>query len=51
MAHATRGSRPPPRAQGSLKADLDLLYGSSRVLELVGITTAELSDVVNVMNS
>lgn len=32
--------------QGSLKADLDLLYANARVLQLLGVVTAELSDVV-----
>ena len=29
--------------QGSLRADLDLLYGTARVLELLGVSTSELS--------
>jgi predicted unusual protein kinase regulating ubiquinone biosynthesis (AarF/ABC1/UbiB family) len=33
--------------QGSLRADLDLLFGASRVLELLGLSTAELSGVVD----
>jgi len=35
--------------EGSLKADLDLLYGSSRVLELLGLVTPELSAVVGTL--
>ena len=31
--------------QGSLKADLDLLYANARVLQLIGVVTSELSDV------
>ena len=31
--------------QGSLKADLDLLYANARVLQLVGVVTSELSEV------
>lgn len=37
--------------QGSLRADLDLLFGASRVLELLGLSTAELSGVVNTLRS
>ena len=35
--------------QGSLAADLDLLYGSSRVLQLLGVVTEELVDVVGTL--
>ena len=35
--------------QGSLKADLDLLYANARVLQLLGVVTAELSDVVSTL--
>ena len=35
--------------QGSLKADLDLLYGNARVLELVGVFTSELAGVVGTL--
>jgi len=35
--------------QGSLKADLDLLYSTSRVLQLLGLVTSELSDVVGTL--
>ena len=35
--------------QGSLRADLDLLYGSARVLELLGVVTSELSEVVGTL--
>mmetsp|Transcript_70514 Transcript_70514/g.117081 ORF Transcript_70514/g.117081 Transcript_70514/m.117081 type:complete len:511 (+) Transcript_70514:16-1548(+) len=37
--------------QGSLQADLDLLYGVSRVLELVGLGTAELSEIVGTLRA
>jgi aarF domain-containing kinase len=37
--------------QGSLKADLDLLYANARVLQLLGVVTAELSDVVSTLRS
>uniref|UniRef100_A0A7S2MLY6 ABC1 atypical kinase-like domain-containing protein n=1 Tax=Haptolina brevifila TaxID=156173 RepID=A0A7S2MLY6_9EUKA len=37
--------------QGSLKADLDLLYSTSRVLQLLGVVTSELSDVVETLRS
>ena len=36
---------------GSLKADLDLLYANARVLELLGVVTEELSDVVGVLRA
>ena len=35
--------------QDSLQADLDLLYGVVRVLELVGLATSELTDVVSTL--
>merc|ERR1711920_427936 len=35
--------------RGSLKADLDLLYSVSRVLQLAGVTTAELCDIVGIL--
>jgi len=35
--------------QGSLRADLDLLYANARVLQLLGVVTAELSDVVGTL--
>lgn len=35
--------------QGSLQADLDLIYAVSRVLQLAGVTTAELCDIVAVL--
>ena len=34
---------------GSLRADLDLLYANARVLQLLGVATAELCDVVGVL--
>uniref|UniRef100_A0A7S0PYT9 Protein kinase domain-containing protein n=1 Tax=Coccolithus braarudii TaxID=221442 RepID=A0A7S0PYT9_9EUKA len=34
---------------GSLQADLDLLYSVSRVLQVLGVTTAELSDIVGIL--
>ena len=35
--------------QGSLRADLDLLYANARVLELLGVVTSELSEVVGTL--
>ena len=35
--------------QGSLRADLDLLYANARVLQLIGVTTSELSEVVSTL--
>ena len=35
--------------QGSLRADLDLLYANARVLQLLGVVTSELSDVVGTL--
>merc|ERR1719454_1429401 len=35
--------------QGSLKADLDLLYANARILELLGVVTSELSDIVGTL--
>jgi predicted unusual protein kinase regulating ubiquinone biosynthesis (AarF/ABC1/UbiB family) len=35
--------------QDSLRADLDLLYGVARVLQLVGLVTAELTDIVSTL--
>jgi aarF domain-containing kinase len=37
--------------QGSLRADLDLLYGTTRVLQLLGLVTAELSEVVDTLRA
>jgi len=37
--------------QGSLKADLDLLYSSARVLQLLGVFTSELSEVVQTLRA
>ncbi len=35
--------------EGSLRADLDLLYAVCRTLQLVGVATAELSEVVGTL--
>lgn len=35
--------------QGSLRADLDLLYANARTLQLLGVVTDELADVVGVL--
>lgn len=35
--------------EGSLQADLDLLYSTSRVLQVLGLVTAEFSDVVETL--
>lgn len=35
--------------EGSLRADLDLMYGTTRVLQLLGVVTSELSEVVGVL--
>jgi predicted unusual protein kinase regulating ubiquinone biosynthesis (AarF/ABC1/UbiB family) len=35
--------------QGSLRADLDLLYANARVLQLLGVVTAELNEVVGTL--
>jgi len=35
--------------QGSLRADLDLLYSVARMLQLAGLTTSDLSDVVKTL--
>lgn len=37
--------------QGSLRADLDLLYANARIFELLGLSTSDLSEIVSTLRS